>query len=158
MPIRFVCPRCKTPNSWPSASAGSTVRCPQCSKEIAIPASLTKKKASLPPEPEPTPHWSQFETDEALPTLATSETNPPVPVVSSPWHRLVEQFALNGASIRRVCWILLLGWVGLCALYYTSAQRNAQSEIQQAAISADTAALLIGGYVVVRAIEKIAKG
>jgi hypothetical protein len=43
-------------------------------------------------------------------------------------------------------------------LYYTSAQRNAQSEIQQAATSADTAALLIGGYVVVRAIEKIAKG
>jgi hypothetical protein len=148
MAIRFTCPRCQTPNSWPIESIGSEVRCPQCSKRITIPASLAQRITPVAPVSE-----ASRAVAEAAETFADAVATPQQPALQPP--QLTQPAKSTVSTLARVCYALLMGWVALCVLYYMSMQGRAQSAIQQAAISADAAAMLIGGYVFVRAIEKL---
>ena len=151
MPIRFVCPRCQAPNSWPKATAGTTVACQHCSKRIAIPKNVTKGVES-------TADFAQIDEGSAAgpPSEPATPDSPAAPIqmqlASMPYS------LPSGASIRNIFWMVLLAWVALCAFLYVRGHGDANSASQQVAVSADTVVMLLGGYVFVRAIEKLTKG
>jgi DNA-directed RNA polymerase subunit RPC12/RpoP len=148
MAIRFNCPRCQAPNSWPNDSEGTTVACPQCSQRIAIPTNVATKTAVIPPVAP-----IKEETADVLPVDKAIPVAIPASSVSL-WNR----WSAFGDTVRPIVWALLLPWIGVCILVYQYGQSHADSAIQQAVVSADTAALLLGGYVFARAIEKLTKG
>lgn len=55
--------------------------------------------------------------------------------------------------IRIATWLALLSWVGLVAVYWASS--SPQSVVHQCALAAQSAAMMVAGYAVARAITEI---
>ena len=108
MPVRFTCPKCLTPNSWPTSTAGTTVRCPVCSKRVTIPANVPRRVQKFPSATE-----ADFDPPEA-PRLQFEPEPAPIPESSAIRTRESNYPAL---SIVATCYHVLAILAGIVTLF-----------------------------------------